>query len=100
MLRTLLLLSLLASCLAFQRALAPSRVLKVSRLPTKTFAFGPPDDERPVLTRENEAEEYFQSESDRKSDSDKLGLALAGLAVISLPFLLGMALYIKAGMEG
>ncbi|KAL3944103.1 MAG: hypothetical protein SGBAC_001834 [Bacillariaceae sp.] len=50
--------------------------------------------ERDALTRDTEPEEYFQTNTDKMSDEEKLPIALAGLAGISLPFILGLiALY-------
>merc|ERR1712232_419371 len=50
--------------------------------------------ERDSLTRESEPEEYFQTNTDKMSDEEKIPIALMGLAGISLPFILGMiALY-------
>jgi hypothetical protein len=46
------------------------------------------------ITRENEPDEFFASKMDKMSDQEKLPLALAGLAFISLPFIAGLiALY-------
>jgi len=54
--------------------------------------------ERKALTRESEPEEFFSTNTDKMSDEEKLPIALAGLAAISLPFLLGLvALYAAQG---
>jgi len=54
--------------------------------------------ERKALTRESEPEEFFATNTDKMSDEEKLPIALAGLAAISLPFILGMvALYAAQG---
>ncbi len=56
--------------------------------------FGEDPDAPKSLTRDNEPEEYFSSKMDEMSDAEKLPIALAGLAGISLPFVFGMiALY-------
>ncbi|CAJ1969296.1 unnamed protein product [Cylindrotheca closterium] len=50
--------------------------------------------ERDALTRDSEPEDFFQTNTDKMSDEEKLPIALMGLAGISLPFLLGLiALY-------
>lgn len=52
------------------------------------------DEDTKPLTRENEPEEYFSTNMDKMSDEEKLPIALAGLAFISLPFIAGLiALY-------
>mmetsp|Transcript_16823 Transcript_16823/g.31865 ORF Transcript_16823/g.31865 Transcript_16823/m.31865 type:complete len:107 (+) Transcript_16823:88-408(+) len=64
-------------------------------IPTTTarMVFGE-DGERKSLSRENEPDEYFSSNLDKMSDKEKIPLALAGLAFISLPFIAGLiALY-------
>lgn len=78
-------------------AFAPSSLTKASVV-TKTTAnmgFGMGDGEQPKkLTRDNEPDEYFSSNLDKMSDSEKIPLALGGLVVISLPFIAGLiALY-------
>mmetsp|Transcript_39286 Transcript_39286/g.80485 ORF Transcript_39286/g.80485 Transcript_39286/m.80485 type:complete len:109 (+) Transcript_39286:133-459(+) len=56
--------------------------------------FGEGGDEPPKLTRDSEPEDYFATNMDKMSDSEKLPIALAGLAFISLPFIAGLiALY-------
>mmetsp|Transcript_5670 Transcript_5670/g.7093 ORF Transcript_5670/g.7093 Transcript_5670/m.7093 type:complete len:116 (-) Transcript_5670:264-611(-) len=59
------------------------------------MGFGLGDGDEPKkLTRENEPEEYFATNLDKLSDEEKLPIALAGLAGISLPFIAGLiALY-------
>lgn len=54
------------------------------------MGFGMGDEPPKKLTRENEPEEYFTSEMDKMSDAEKLPIALAGLAGISLPFIAGL----------
>ena len=52
------------------------------------------DPERKPLTRENEPEDFFSTNTDKMSDKDKIPIAIAGLVGISLPFILGLiALY-------
>lgn len=81
-------------------AFAPSTpaVRPVSSTSSRTLStlhmFGEGGDEPPKLTRDSEPDEYFSSNMDKMSDSDKLPIALAGLAFISLPFIAGLiALY-------
>eukprot|EP00593_Proboscia_inermis_P009024 CAMPEP_0171322300 /NCGR_PEP_ID=MMETSP0816-20121228/114871_1 /TAXON_ID=420281 /ORGANISM="Proboscia inermis, Strain CCAP1064/1" /LENGTH=61 /DNA_ID=CAMNT_0011820737 /DNA_START=179 /DNA_END=364 /DNA_ORIENTATION=+ len=58
------------------------------------MGFGQPDEDSKPITRDNEPEEFFQTDTDKMSDAEKLPIALGGLAAISLPFILGMiALY-------
>ena len=50
--------------------------------------------EREKLTRDTEPDEFFSTNTDKMSDSEKLPIAIAGLVGISLPFILGLiALY-------
>ena len=49
------------------------------------------DENAKPLTRENEPDEYFSSPMDKMSDGEKLPIALAGLAFVSLPFIAGLA---------
>lgn len=52
------------------------------------------DPERKKLTRENEPDEFFSTNTDKMSDEEKIPIAIAGLVGISLPFILGLiALY-------
>eukprot|EP00816_Leptocylindrus_hargravesii_P013939 CAMPEP_0196810292 /NCGR_PEP_ID=MMETSP1362-20130617/10109_1 /TAXON_ID=163516 /ORGANISM="Leptocylindrus danicus, Strain CCMP1856" /LENGTH=60 /DNA_ID=CAMNT_0042185215 /DNA_START=168 /DNA_END=350 /DNA_ORIENTATION=+ len=52
------------------------------------------DEEPKTLTRENEPEEYFATNMDKMTDEEKIPVAIAGLAFISLPFIAGLiALY-------
>ena len=58
------------------------------------MGFGLGDEEPKVLTRDNEPDDYFQTNTDKMSDEEKLPIALAGLAFVSLPFIVGLiALY-------
>mmetsp|Transcript_27635 Transcript_27635/g.50166 ORF Transcript_27635/g.50166 Transcript_27635/m.50166 type:complete len:107 (+) Transcript_27635:138-458(+) len=47
-------------------------------------------DEPPKLTRETEPEDFFSSDVDKMSDKEKIPIALAGLAFVSLPFIAGL----------
>ena len=92
-----LLLTVFVSASAF----APSTSLNVVKgivttsVPKTTVNMGFGLDEEPKkLTRENEPDEYFSSKMDEMSDEEKIPIALAGLAFISLPFIAGLiALY-------
>ncbi|KAG7360238.1 hypothetical protein IV203_035337 [Nitzschia inconspicua] len=56
------------------------------------------DKERNALTRDSEPEDYFQTNTDKMSDEEKIPIAIAGLVGISLPFILGLiALYAARG---
>ena len=95
--------ALFATLIVATNAFAPSTPLAVARSITpaaseKTvvnMGFGLGDGDEPKkLTRENEPDEYFSSKLDEMSDSEKLPIALGGLAFISLPFIAGLiALY-------
>ncbi len=60
-----------------------------------SMGFGLGGDEPPKkLTRESEPEDYFATNMDKMSDSEKIPVALLGLFFISLPFVAGLiALY-------
>ncbi|KAL9186682.1 hypothetical protein ACHAXT_005920 [Thalassiosira profunda] len=52
------------------------------------------DDAPEKLTRENEPDEFFSTNTDKMSDQEKIPIAIAGLVGISLPFIAGLiALY-------
>jgi len=52
------------------------------------------DQEREKLTRDNEPEEFFATNTDKMSDQEKIPIAIAGVAFIALPFIAGLiALY-------
>ena len=56
--------------------------------------FGGDGEEPQKLTRENEPEDYFQTNLDKQTDEEKIPIAVAGLVGISAPFILGLiALY-------
>mmetsp|Transcript_24449 Transcript_24449/g.28167 ORF Transcript_24449/g.28167 Transcript_24449/m.28167 type:complete len:110 (-) Transcript_24449:397-726(-) len=95
-------------CFATISAFAPSSNVQVPRKFSITdrpsfhtprssrinMGFGQPDEDSKPITRDNEPEEFFQTDTDKMSDAEKLPIALGGLAAISLPFILGMiALY-------
>ena len=99
-------LLLLAVTLALATAFAPgaSRVHSgpaspaagAARRPaTKLHQFGEQDNrERKGLTRENEPDEFFSTNTDKMSDAEKIPIAIAGFVGISLPFIAGLiALY-------
>lgn len=69
------------------------RPAAVSAPSTPLYMFGEGEEPK-KLTRDNEPDEYFSSNMDKMSDQEKLPIALAGLAFISLPFIAGLiALY-------
>jgi hypothetical protein len=89
--------TILIACIVLSSsAFAPNAMAKsISTKNTLKMGFGMGDGEKPKkLTRDNEPEEYFSSNLDKMSDSEKLPLAIGGLLVISLPFIAGLiALY-------
>ena len=104
MMRPILLL--LAITVALTTAFAPgaSRVHSALSSPsgaaarrpaTNLYQFGEEDNrERKGLTRDSEPEEFFSTNTDKMSDSEKIPIAIAGLVGISLPFIAGLiALY-------
>mmetsp|Transcript_17042 Transcript_17042/g.23396 ORF Transcript_17042/g.23396 Transcript_17042/m.23396 type:complete len:105 (-) Transcript_17042:402-716(-) len=86
---------LAASTSAFVPSSSVARKFAVSQEQKSRVNMGFMGDEEPKkLTRENEPDEYFTSKMDKMSDEEKLPIALAGLAFISLPFIAGLiALY-------
>ena len=95
MLRTFLSLLLLATATAF----APTATHSLTRTssPRNIIILKEGlgiDPERKKLTRENEPDEFFSTNTDKMSDQEKIPIAIAGLVGISLPFILGLiALY-------
>ena len=82
-----------ASVGAFAPATSISQRPAVSAPSTPLYMFGEGEEPK-KLTRDNEPDEYFSSNMDKMSDQEKLPIALAGLAFISLPFIAGLiALY-------
>jgi hypothetical protein len=58
------------------------------------MGFGAPDPDQKKLTRENEPDDFFSTNTDKMTDEEKLPIAIAGLIGISLPFIAGLiALY-------
>ena len=52
------------------------------------------EQERTKLTRDSEPEEFFQTNTDKMTDEEKLPIAIAGIAFICVPFIAGLiALY-------
>ena len=89
---------LLAIVAAMTTAFSPSsstvsrRVQSISSSTALNIDLGEP--EREKLTRDTEPDEFFSTNTDKMSDSEKLPIAIAGLVGISLPFILGLiALY-------
>eukprot|EP00532_Pseudo-nitzschia_australis_P007233 CAMPEP_0168168188 /NCGR_PEP_ID=MMETSP0139_2-20121125/2948_1 /TAXON_ID=44445 /ORGANISM="Pseudo-nitzschia australis, Strain 10249 10 AB" /LENGTH=105 /DNA_ID=CAMNT_0008085477 /DNA_START=130 /DNA_END=447 /DNA_ORIENTATION=- len=82
-------------------AFAPSSQMTsttVARSSTHLMGVFDGEQERTALTRESEPEEFFATNTDKMSDEEKIPIALAGLAGISLPFIAGMiALYAAQG---
>lgn len=87
--------SIAAVLVAFSSAFAPIPARFAVQSHTQiNMGFGLGDEEPKVLTRENEPEDFFSTDMDKMTDAEKLPVAIAGFAFISLPFLAGMiALY-------
>jgi len=65
----------------------------ISRRPIN-MGFGLGDEPPKKLTRDSEPEDYFKTNMDKMTDSEKIPVALLGLFFISLPFVAGLiALY-------
>jgi hypothetical protein len=91
----LLLAVIIATASAF--APQPSQLLqsRSRRSPYKTqiYQLGG-EQERKKLTRDDEPEDYFRTNTDKMTDEEKFPIAIAGLVGISLPFIIGLiALY-------
>ena len=91
-------LFILLAIVAMTTAFSPSsstvsrRVQSISSSTALNIELGEP--EREKLTRDTEPDEFFSTNTDKMSDSEKLPIAIAGLVGISLPFILGLiALY-------
>ena len=98
---------LLAIVAAMTTAFSPSsstvsrRVQSISSSSSSSYVRTPTslkidlgEPEREKLTRDTEPDEFFSTNTDKMSDSEKLPIAIAGLVGISLPFILGLiALY-------
>merc|ERR1711981_1293804 len=97
----LFLASLATQALSFSVASRSAPFLPSSRAPEivqRSTAlrglFAPEEGEQKTLPRDSEPDEFFSAKMDEMSDSEKLPIALAGLAGISLPFIFGLiALY-------
>ncbi|KAL3778988.1 hypothetical protein ACHAWO_009185 [Cyclotella atomus] len=94
MMRTFLSFLLLATAAAF----TPSATHSLTRSSPRTSIIMKEglgiDPERKKLTRENEPDDYFVTNTDKMTDQEKIPIAIAGLVGISLPFILGLiALY-------
>mmetsp|Transcript_37748 Transcript_37748/g.43113 ORF Transcript_37748/g.43113 Transcript_37748/m.43113 type:complete len:103 (-) Transcript_37748:305-613(-) len=93
--------TLLLCVTAVQAFSPPARFLANKQVvaPSNTQVFGmfgeeEEGEERQGITRDNEPEEFFSTNTDKMSDEEKIPIALMGLAGISLPFILGLiALY-------
>ena len=90
----------ISSTVAFTQSATLSRTGVIARAKSAPFTrinmgFGLGDEDEPKkLTRENEPEDYFATNMDKMSDTEKLPVALAGLFFVSLPFIAGLiALY-------
>jgi hypothetical protein len=93
MMRTILSLLLIATATAFTPA-THSLTQRASRQSIVLNEGLGIDPERKRLTRENEPDDYFVTNTDKMSDQEKIPIAIAGLVGISLPFILGLiALY-------
>eukprot|EP00428_Durinskia_dybowskii_P012469 CAMPEP_0170213174 /NCGR_PEP_ID=MMETSP0116_2-20130129/6208_1 /TAXON_ID=400756 /ORGANISM="Durinskia baltica, Strain CSIRO CS-38" /LENGTH=104 /DNA_ID=CAMNT_0010463719 /DNA_START=64 /DNA_END=378 /DNA_ORIENTATION=+ len=90
-----------ASCLIAASAFspkAPISMFKVESCRGVTHLNVFDEKERKALTRDSEPQDYFQTNTDKMSDEEKLPIAVAGLVGISLPFILGLiALYAAKG---
>ena len=79
---------------AFAPAHPMAQTMRKTNVVDLNMGFGMGDEEPKALTRENEPEDYFQTNTDKMSDEEKLPIAVAGLAFVSLPFIVGLiALY-------
>ncbi|CAB9500452.1 expressed unknown protein [Seminavis robusta] len=97
---TSIIASALLVCLAYlstASAFAPKALVTPTATRTMTQVYMGVFDgeqERQQLTRDSEPEEFFQTNTDKMSDGEKLPIALAGVAFIALPFIAGLiALY-------
>lgn len=92
-------LALVAVSLVSTNSFAPPLPAKnmfgtVAMSKTRVNMFGEGDGEQKKLTRDNEPEDFFATNTDKMTDEEKIPIAIAGMVGISLPFILGMiALY-------
>ena len=96
--RIAFIISLIALSIASINAFAPSTPLAHQTLKTsptvRNMGFGLPDEDTKPLTRDNEPEEFFSTNTDKMTDEEKIPIAIAGFAFVSLPFIAGLiALY-------
>ena len=83
-----------ASTSAFIVKPSATSLAKQQNVKSLNMIFGGEGEEPQKLTRENEPEDYFQTNLDKQTDEEKLPIALIGLVGISAPFILGLiALY-------
>ncbi len=92
------LLVIVVSAAAFSPGSATRREVVRSYSASSTsplkMVFGAPDPDKKKLTRENEPDEFFSTNTDKMTDAEKIPIAIAGLVGISLPFIAGLiALY-------
>ena len=93
-----ILLAIVATVAAFSPGSMTRRVAVRSSSSSSSsplnMGFGAPDPDQKRMTRDNEPDEYFVTNTDKMSDEEKLPIAIMGLVGISLPFILGLiALY-------
>ena len=92
-----ILLAMVATVAAFSPGSMTRRVAVRSSSSSSSplnMGFGAPDPDQKRMTRENEPDEYFVTNTDKMSDEEKIPIAIMGLVGISLPFILGLiALY-------
>ncbi|KAL7572102.1 hypothetical protein ACA910_001741 [Epithemia clementina (nom. ined.)] len=90
----LALVGFLLSCNAFVIQLKPTVTTSTTQrrqIPLYNFLG---DKERDALTRDSEPEEFFATNTDKMTDEEKIPIAIAGVAFITIPFIAGLiALY-------
>ena len=75
-------------------AFVAPRSFAVQKVAPVKMGFGMGDEPPKKLTRDSEPDEFFATNMDKMSDEEKIPVAIAGLAFISLPFIAGLiALY-------
>jgi hypothetical protein len=95
------LLTIFATVAAFSPGTTTRRVVVRSSTSSSSppatplnMGFGAPDPDQKRITRENEPDDFFSTNTDKMTDEEKLPIAIAGLVGISLPFIAGLiALY-------
>jgi hypothetical protein len=96
-----ILLAMVATVAAFSPGSMTSRVVVRSSSSSSpppasplNMGFGAPDPDQKKITRENEPDDFFSTNTDKMTDEEKLPIAIIGLVGISLPFIAGLiALY-------